>query len=423
MGYTKNIGNNLITQAVKIVFGVLSGILVARALGPSGQGYITYILLIFTTLGAFGHFGIINAAMYFQKRSAYPREILFSTNMNLLLLMSLGLGAFILLFKASALGLADYSYLYIALGIILLASTLINLHHQSWLVGDEKIIKNNRINLQVFLAKSLIILAAWATGLLNPLVFFLITTGSMVVWMAYLHISLHERWLRLISVPVLKAEFSYGSVGWLASLFAFLHYRADQVMIKQMLGLSELGIYTVAVTIAELLFLLPNAINIALTGRLYNLASEADSKVLMSRTLKLTLYFSIALALIGLLGSLLIPLLYGSPYKGAVSVMMILLPGVVFASLAKVAMPWFFTKGRPQVHFRITLFTLLLNVGLNYLFIPRWGIQGAAFASTISYFIYGTYYPIVLVWKEGFSLKSLFYPESVDIKQLIGLVK
>ena len=61
MGYSKNIGHNFITQILKIIFGVLTGVLVARSLGPSGQGYVAYILLIFNLLGGFGHFGLSSA--------------------------------------------------------------------------------------------------------------------------------------------------------------------------------------------------------------------------------------------------------------------------------------------------------------------------------------------------------------------------
>ncbi|MCD8479581.1 MAG: oligosaccharide flippase family protein, partial [Candidatus Cloacimonetes bacterium] len=87
----------------------------------------------------------------------------------------------------------------------------------------------------------------------------------MLLWFVLIRFSVKEAWLKAISLPVLKAEMSYGLVAWSAALFAFLHFRVDQIMIKQYLGSADLGVYTIAVTIAELLFLLPLSINTALT--------------------------------------------------------------------------------------------------------------------------------------------------------------
>lgn len=417
MGYTRNIGHNLLTQVLKIVLGVLTGILVARALGPAGQGFAAYILLVFGILGTFGHFGIISAVTYFQKRSGFDRSAIYSTNLNLLVLISLFLAAIVLILRGQRLILGDYHLIYILGGILLMAGTLITTHHQAWLIGDEQIILNNRIGLGIFFFKSLSILVLWILGRLSPLSFFSLSVLAMLLWTLLIQIRLKEQWLPVISTNVLKAEFSYGTLAWMAALFAYLHYRVDQVMIKQFLGIAELGVYSIAVQIAELVFLLPVAINSALTGRLYNLEPGSDGRQILSRTIRISFWICGALVVAGLLGSLLIPFVYGQAYSGAVSVMMILMPGVLFACLPKIASPWWFTSGRPRVHLNITFFTLLLNIALNFLMIPKWGINGAALASSISYFAYGLYYIILLVSREGFKTRELFALQAADLKQ------
>jgi len=417
MGYTRNIVHNLLTQVMKIFLGVLTGILVARALGPAGQGFVAYILLIFGILGTFGHFGIISAVTYFQKRSGFERSAIYSTNLNLLILISLLMAAMILILKGQGLFLRDYNLYYIGGGILLMAGTLVTTHHQAWLIGDEQIILNNQIGLGIFFFKSLGILILWILGKLTPLSFFALSVVAMLLWTLLIQIRLRERWLPLISSQVLKAELGYGSLAWMAALFAFLHYRADQVMIKQYLGIAELGVYSISVQIAELVFLLPVAIGSALTGRLYNLEPGVNSRVILSRTIRISFWICIALVLAGFLGSLLIPFVYGRAYQGAVAAMMILMPGVLFACLPKIVSPWWFTSGRPRVHLYITLVTLLLNIGLNYFMIPHWGINGAALASSISYFAYGLYYIILLVTREGFKLGDLFALQAEDLRQ------
>lgn len=423
MSYPKNISHNLLTQALKIVLGTLTGIIVARALGPAGQGYVAYIVLIFNLLGTFGHLGIVNAVAYFQKKSGFERAAIYSTNVNLLGLLSLLYTTLIFFLYFSGNILQNYSPWYIPGGIILMVSTLFTTHHQSWLMGDEKIIQNNKIALTVFLLKSIVILALWLLGWLNPFSFFMITVLAMLLWLVLIRFSVKEAWLKAISLPVLKAEMSYGLVAWSAALFAFLHYRADQIMIKQILGMADLGIYTIAVSIAELLFLFPISIHSALSGRLYNLEAENDGRSLISRTLRVSMLICLALCLVGVAGSFLIPHVYGAPYSAGTAIMLILLPGVLFACLPKVLSPWFFSSGRPMVHLRITFVCLLLNIALNALLIPLYGIRGAALASSISYILYGLYYLLLMKLSEGFSFSELLVFSRHDWQIAKGLWK
>lgn len=423
MSYTKNISHNLITQALKILLGTFTGIIVARALGPVGQGYIAYIVLIFNLLGTFGHLGITNAVAYFQKKSGFERSAIYSTNINLLAIISLLLSLALFVLFQSRLLLQAYNHWYFLGGLLLMISTLFTAHHQSWLMGDEKIIKSNKIALTVFFLKSSAILLLWLWGLLTPLNFFLITVFAMLLWFILIQSSLGERYLPLISLPIFKAEFTYGIVAWASALFAFLHYRVDQLMIKQMLGMADLGVYSVAVIIAELLFLFPISISSALSGRLYNLEPGDNGRMLIRRTLRVSILICAGLCLIAVLGSFLIPFVYGAPYSEGTALMLILLPGVLFACLPKLLSPWFFSSGRPKVHLKITFICLVLNILLNAIFIPLWGSRGAAFASSISYILYGMYYLLLMRYSEGFSLRELLALNRLDWQLVKGLLR
>lgn len=423
MSYRKNIGHNVFTQALKIVFGMATGIIVARALGPTGQGYIAYIVLIFSLLGNFGHFGLTNAVAYFQKKSSFERTAIYSTNINLLVLIVLVISLVVYVLYSTGLILSLYQPWYIVGGVVLMVSTLFTAHHQSWLMGDEKIIKNNRIALFVFFLKTGAILLLWLSGLLSPASFFFISVVALLLWFIIIQATLGEPYLAAISLPVVKAEFSYGMVAWASALFAFLHYRVDQIMIKGYLGIADLGVYSVAVTIAELLFLFPISINSALSGRLYNLNTQDNGRALFSRTLRISIVICLGLCLLGLAGSFLIPIVYGTAYAEATAIMLILLPGVLFACLPKVISPWFFSSGRPVVHLKITAFCLLLNILLNTLLIPIWGSRGAALASSISYLFYGLYYLYMMIASEGFGLRELILLKPEDWQILRKLIQ
>lgn len=422
MGYGKNIGHNLATQIYKIIFGVLAGIIVARALGPAGQGYVAYILIIFNILGSFGSFGINSAVAYFQKKSRFDRTTIYSSNINILGLFSVLLMIMVLLLWRSEWVLPGYDLWYILGGIILMISTIFTMHHQAWLTGDEKIIENNKIGLIVFTLRSLCIFVFWIFGILTPLSFFYLNVLGMLLWLILIHVSIKEKYLALISIPVVKAELKYGAFGWWSALFAFLQLRIDQIMIRHYWDVSHLGVYTIAVTIAELLFLLPASITGALIGRLYNLSPDDDGSRLTAQTVRLSFYTCLVLAIVGVFGSFLIPFVYGSAYAGATSAMLILLPGILFACVPKIASPWFYAQGKPQVHLYITFVAFAVNLVANFLLIPRFGISGAALASSISYILYGAWYLAQLAIGEGFGFAALLKPGRGDLQIILGLL-
>jgi O-antigen/teichoic acid export membrane protein len=418
MGYKANITSNLINQVLRIVIGFATSVIAARVLGPQGMGHVAYIILVFTLIGDFGHLGLNNSTMYFMKRGGVPSGHLFSVNLTSLGLLFGVIASLLLFLRGTGLVLSSYSWLYILGGLLFVGSDLAYTSLHSWYVGDERILESNRKIIAVFLLKSALILILWLTGTLTPLSFFAVAVLGMLLNAVLLSVGVGQRYALVLDRGLLKAEFAYGGILWLGAVFSFLHLRADQFMIRQMLDLGALGIYSLAVPLAELLLLVPVSVSSALLGKLYNTSEPGTARSIMARTLKLTLYICAALALAGIPLSLLIPVIYGEAYAGAVASVMVLLGGAVFASVARVGMQYFFTLGRPKVHLYTSLATLLLNVLLNFLLIPRWGIFGAATASSVSYLAYGIFYLALFLYREKFSWRDLFAIDGEDIKAL-----
>jgi len=416
MGYKANIASNLINQVLRLVLGLATSILVARALGPEGQGYVAYIILIFTLMGSYGHFGLNNSVMYFHKRKGADPKHLFHVNTSCLGLIFVALSALTLSGWGMGIWLRDYPLPLILGGLLFVLANFFYFNNYAWFIASERIRESNRWNITVFLLKSLFIVAFWVLGILWTDSFFWITVLAMALNAILLQLKLKRGFRFEWDSRLLKEEFRYGGIIYLAAAFDHLHLRVDQLFIKGMLDIGQLGVYSMAVNLSELMFLIPLSINTALTGKLYNTESGDAGRMVMIRTVKLTLYVCMALAVIGIPLSLAIPYIYGEGFRGAVVPTMVLLLGVIFASLARVASPYFFTSGRPKVHLRITFLSLALNCILNWIMIPRWGIKGAAIASAISYFFYGFYYISILVIKEKFRLKDFLTLRISDIK-------
>ena len=416
MSYKANITSNLINQILHLVLGFVCSIFIARVLGPSGQGYVTYITLIFTLIGSYGHFGLNNSVMYFYKRKKIPAEHLYYVNTTFLTLIFLVITVIVLTLKKLGLIFTDYPIGWVLGGLSMVIAIFYHTNNYSWYVANEQIRRVNRLNISVFLLKSAAIIIL---GVFNAGYFYWATVASTTLNAVILHIGLKKgikfRW----DWGLIKREYAYGFIIFLASAFHYLHLRVDQLYIKAMLGNAQLGIYTLSVTLSELLFMVPTSITTALIARLYNTEDEAASSETMAKTYKLTLYVCIALALVAIPASFAIPLVYGKDFSAAIYSTLILLPGVVFASLARVATPYFFTAGKPQVHLKLTSITLLMNCILNYPLILLWGINGAAVASTISYFFFGFGYTMMLVREGNFKIRDLVYLRASDIRELL----
>lgn len=416
MSYKANVASNFINQVLHLILGFVGSIIIARVLGPERQGYVTYISLIFVLIGNYGHFGLNNAVIYFYKRKKVAPDHLYYVNTTFLTLIFLVISAVILTLKKLGLIFTEYSVGWVLGGLVLVISTFYYTNNHAWYVANEQIRQVNRRNIAVFLLKSAVIVIL---GILNAGYFYWVTIATMLMNAVLLHAGLGKgvkfRW----DWNLIKREYSYGFIIFLASIFHYLHLRADQLYINAMLGKSQLGIYTLSVNLSELMFMVPSSISTALIARLYNTEDEHTSTETMAKTYNITFYVCIALALVAIPASFAIPFIYGKDFTAAIYSTLILLPGVIFASLARVATPYFFSTGKPHIHLKLTSITLLMNCILNYPLILLWGINGAAVASTISYFFFGFGYTMMLVREGNFKIRDLVYLRASDIRELL----
>jgi len=69
------------------------------------------------------------------------------------------------------------------------------------------------------------------------------------------------------------------------------------------------------------------------------------------------------------------------------------------------------------------LIAALINIVLNYFFIQRWSINGAAIASTVSYTVCGLSFLITFIIKTKSPLRDLIFIQKKDITQLIQFIR
>jgi O-antigen/teichoic acid export membrane protein len=233
------------------------------------------------------------------------------------------------------------------------------------------------------------VLVLWASDRLTFGAIIWLTALSMVAASVIGFAVLMRRDARLRpSAQLARHSFAYGFVIYVAGIANVLHFRVDQIMIDHWLGTGAVGVYAIGVRWAEMLFFLDTAIAAAALYRV-SVSEPRESWALTKRLAKAQLGISASSGIVlALAAPLLFPLVYGAAYGGAPLATILLIPGVVAWSSAKLVSNMLtYNVGRATAVLWISVIGLALNVVLTVvaLGVLDLGINGAAVASSLSY--------------------------------------
>lgn len=188
------------------------------------------------------------------------------------------------------------------------------------------------------------------------------------------------------AAPLVREQLHYAWQIGLGNALMYLNSRIDVFLIMFILGQSALGIYSIGIAIGEMLYQLTRPIVTASFGRIARgtyAEAAAATATCMRHSLALTLT---AGTIAFVLTPVLVPLVYGKPFAGAVVVTQILLPGIVGYSMMG-ALSTFFTQqmGEPRVPMLLRLLSAVICGVVTVILLPRVGITGGAIATTVSY--------------------------------------
>lgn len=170
--------------------------------------------------------------------------------------------------------------------------------------------------------------------------------------------------------------------------FAMIYARVDQVFIKHMIDATAVGLYDSAVRLAEVWSFVPGIIVASVYPAIVH-AKEISEDLYERRLAKLAfllLILAIIIALpISLLASFIIKIVYGNAFIGAIPVLKIYVWANIGTFMGIFVTQYLMTENLRKILSFIAFFPMTTNVVLNILWIPEYGIQGAAYATLISY--------------------------------------
>lgn len=220
-----------------------------------------------------------------------------------------------------------------------------------------------------------------------------------------------------------KKYVKYGFIPMITIILMDINYRIDVIMLDSFhIIKANIGIYTLAVSLAEKIWLIPDAMKDMLVSRLAKGSNEKE----VSRVTRVSIALVIVLSLfLVIIGRPLINLFYGVEYKNAYDVIVFLLVGVVGMVFYKTVYSYNVTRGKRIANLLFLGIAAIANVIANWILIPKYHIYGAAIASSISYFICGiaflTYFCVVTHTNIR-KMTIIQVEDFTNIKKIIGRV-
>ena len=377
---------NLGSRLLAVALGLALMLFTAR-LGPSAQGAFALFLAVESVLLATGSGFGVALARRLSHHGEPPGALATAAVVACLLLGSM---AALALWGASRWGGSGYAalaWLALAAPLMLLPGNLSGL----WL-GQGRM---GPLAVLMLAPPALTLLGIGLAHLWQP------GSGLTVVlaaWvLARVAVALVTAWaarrearLAWPGLPAVQAawrqEGRFVAVIGLTNLVSLLNYKVDLFLVERFLGLGPTGVYSIAVAVAELLWLVSSAVTTAAYARIGQ-PDRAAATALTLRAMHASVWLLLALCPpLWLLAKLVVPTLLGPAYQPALAALALLLPGVALYGAASALSAWFTNHaGRPQVPAWLATGSLLINIGVSLWAIPRFGLQGAALATSFSY--------------------------------------
>ena len=388
----KIIRNTAIILTSKIVLCILNfakSVLINRILGPFGKGQYALITLIPKLLTTFGSLGIGVSNVYYTGRGKDSISHIVSTSLVVAVILGfilIGLLFFSIDYIPDSL-LKDVQNNKILISSLIIPFGLLNIFFSSVLLGSDR---TKEVGVLWILAPStlilyLIVLTIFLkTGVMGAVSAWILSTMSVTVF-SVIFIRQRIKIQFKINMHFLKKSLIYGLKAHIGACTQFLNYRLDMFFVQYFLGFTQLGYYSLAVAFSELLWDVPYSVSTALFPKVSSSSMDEASR-LTPKICRNTIFVMIILSIcVFAFCEIIIRIAYSPVFLPSVVPLRILLPGVIILSISKVLSGDLSGRGMPIYSTRASIASLFLNVPLNFLLIPKWGIAGAAFASTVSY--------------------------------------
>lgn len=389
----KNIIVLLFRRSLGALISILATTTIIKNLSVEDYGIYSIFLNIVTLASTFTTFGIDTATGYVMQNKKYKKEEALVNTFVLGIIISL-ISFFIFYVIFYNLHLSDFNiipdsikiYMVISsvcmLSANILYSVLIgNMHFKSY--SFFTIIPNITLLTLLFITTRLFKLSLEETA------FYFMSGYILTVFSLGLYLAIRYKVFK--NLKYFRKEIStyilrYGFQSYLSNGITFLNYRINIFIIGYYLGSKDVGFYSTCLVVVDFIWLISSTMA-SITYPMFSNPNIVDlrKKLIPIITRSILLLTTLAFATFYILGDFLIPLLFGKDFLVIKSILLILAPGIILFGAGKIITADFVSQGKPKINIYLNTIALLMTIILNYIFIPHFGLIGAAMASSLSF--------------------------------------
>lgn len=418
-----SIGNNI----VQLLVSLGSGFLIARMLGTNGKGEL-YLLTQFSSIVQVVFlFGLSTSLLYFIRTAVISVNQALTFSLIFTGVLTAGFAICMYGFPGLVIQLLSkqVNENYILLMFITAQLNILSSFVGYALMYEDAGVKNwSVINLVSNLLYLLILFsviyvypfgvkgALWALLLSTCIKTFLLVVPAIKNFV-----------FEIMPWSLVSKIFLYGLGAFISNLFLTGVFRIDVFFLSHYVLINQIGIYSVAVNVSELLLLIPNALGVVLFPHLSGMGKDEQLQT-MGQIGRLSFILGLSGTLVLLILSYpFILVIFGRDFINAFIPLLCLLPGLMAMTLNYSYSNFFSSSGQPYIVALSFGIGLVVNIILNLIFVPQYGIFAAAINSSVTYAIITMCFIIAIRLKYQLSYKSYIFPSWNDFLYIAAKVK
>jgi O-antigen/teichoic acid export membrane protein len=395
-------------RIMRMGVGLLVSVWLARYLGPGQYGLLNYAMAFVMLFSSVAMLGLDEIGVREMVQAPSRRDDILGTSFFLMLccgtvVFGLAMGTIILLRPADS--VTRWLVGILAAGIIFQAFDVVDFWFQAQVQSKYTVIAKGIAYLVLSLIKIILILLeaplvafAWA-GLAE------LAVGAVGLVIAY---ELRGHRIRAWQAGIATAQKLLRD-SWpliFSAIVTMIYLRIDQVMLGEMAGSEEVGVYAAAVRIAEAWYFIPVAVCSSVFPGMVEAGAVSEERLneKLQKLYNLMAFSGYAVAIpFTFLSDWLVELLFGAAYARAGSLLAVLVWAGLFINLVTARNIFLISRNWNRLHLVTMSLGCVLNVVLNYFLIPLYGAMGSVIASLASYWLaaHGSCFLFSPLYKTG----------------------
>jgi O-antigen/teichoic acid export membrane protein len=407
------------------VSNLVTGILVARTLGPAALGIWVILSMVPSYAEAIGRVKADNAAVYFIGQKTFRREdVLF--NLNLIALASAGMTLVVILWQFEPIynwlfryNAGNYRFELLVL-LILIPLQFLYLNYSYFHIAEENIHVFNRMVVIRALAISFTVIALLTLTSLGLWSVILATlVGPLIALLYGWHSIDRKDWISgRASKRVSFAMIRYGVNFYVANLLAQLQRYGTNLLAVGYLVPAQMAFLSQGQGAGQLLHKVVDPLSTILFTRISHSGSDEAANISCTAFRISTILLLAGGTGLAIVAEPLIVLLYGIDFQPSAAVVRYLVPGLVIGGACGTLHSYFVGTGRANLIPKIQVLPVGIQLLLAWLFLQWWGLAGAAAAISIGLALYGLVLFVAFVKVSKVSFSQLV-PRIADLHYLV----